>query len=498
MFSKSWDNGVNKLVSSTEENLAELEKAKSTAKAAQPHRFPLPAQPISSSRKESPMRKNGSFSPTASYEAKEQMDRQSEHIAVEKKLDILLRKQKTIDDRLFIIENSLSKLKNGAQKSPHDMYSLPGEYATLFDKWEQQTAALTTKVGELEEIIAGTDSVAKNKIGALIDSRLDAAMSAFMESIIDTCLREQRRAFDQHAEKIAADNSVFNRNSQRSADMVSDMEKETLRQKSEIERLKSRQTFVDNIYSELRASVYAREAKAEEEHKRAIASYRNEMDELMQSVTRHLHKAVSSSSANNVDAAQLRVDLEDHILKTEYKFQDAGFVTNQMQQLKSSIEERLDALAEQSKDTVGRLYDTETAVHHVLGNLEFVENIRADMDSHSDSIAQVRKDLKKLEDGLGALSNNVRNVVESEPLTLLAQSIDDVNTKFDSLTKVLKTQLDTQMVAVDRLSKELADAKLSTEKQVKNWGFMCSHIISAHVLCIDMFLFYIYRYIYVQ
>ena len=90
------------------------------------------------------------------------------------------------------------------------------------------------------------------------------------------------------------------------------MEKEIIRLRSEVDRLKTRQSHLDGVYSELKEFVSNREKRADDLHRKTIASFKSDMDVLLETSKTILSEHTSHNNSLDSIIQQLQMKFEQH------------------------------------------------------------------------------------------------------------------------------------------------------------------------------------------
>lgn len=184
-------------------------------------------------------------------------------------------------------------------------------------------------------------------------------------------------------------------------------DKEIARIRTEMDKLKTHQSFLDHIYTELKDHVYLREKKAEDAHRRAIHQCRTEMDTTLNDLTRRAAEVLPLGGLRELQDAQSR----------------------QEEQQKRSWS-RLCALEERERE---RERHREAA--QLLLTLQQLGNV---VSAQGDQLNVLRAEVAARHEQL-----QLQPAMVPVEVDLLAQSVDSLNTKFEGRTDSLRSELAT-------------------------------------------------------
>lgn len=115
------------------------------------------------------------------------------------------------------------------------------------------------------------------------------------------------------------------------------LQQEYLKQQNQFDRIQSKQTFLDKIYSELKDNLTIRESKYEEQHRKSIQQNKHDFDQLYTKTNENINdimKKIMNYTTENNSLSEL---LENHLhnsakIFTEFdlRFLDLDKLTNQM------------------------------------------------------------------------------------------------------------------------------------------------------------------------
>eukprot|EP01033_Poteriospumella_lacustris_P002948 gene2948-2156_t len=96
-------------------------------------------------------------------------------------------------------------------------------------------------------------------------------------------------------------------------DSLAKVERELLRLSSEMERVRSKQTYLDRVYTEIKDASNAKELRREDAHRKQLQHYRADLDQQLERATQRLNdlQAVREQQAEDIRALQKAMD--DHV-----------------------------------------------------------------------------------------------------------------------------------------------------------------------------------------
>jgi hypothetical protein len=240
------------------------------------------------------------------------------------------------------------------------------------------------------------------------------------------------------------------------------VEKEVLRLSQDMERLKSKQTFLERIYAEMKESVQQRESRLEESQRKSLSTFQSQCDQMLKSSQKTLQDLLGdatsgsgNSSAAAATVAALRESLERSIDKTGSVLAefDDRIVSADNQLL--SLANALTLLRNKDLQTESRLGDLEQQLPVFLAECEEIYRLKdslADVQqasaaavvasSRSREEAEASKQVQ-LQAQLGSLQSAQQQQTEqqTEALRLLRQETEESLSVLRESQKKVKTRL---------------------------------------------------------
>ena len=108
-----------------------------------------------------------------------------------------------------------------------------------------------------------------------------------------------------------------------------------------MDKIKTHQSFLDHIYTELKDHVTLREKRAEEAHRRAIDTYRSEVDQMLADIARRVGERLSFGEL--ATCRQLEVRLESLQKATSAGMDQFAIRMTQMEQKQKDMSWMTDA-----------------------------------------------------------------------------------------------------------------------------------------------------------
>lgn len=296
---------------------------------------------------------------------------------------------------------------NGNKAKPgkaYDKYTSLGTQAYLYDK-------------------ETLDALIEQRVHEGISRLMSEAMASQTKHILKSIEQQQNqwritdKAHPSHPSRWASASTV---NSSHSIEAVTSTERELIRLKSDFEKVKTKQAYVNRIYTDLRDGVLTRETKLETEHRKALNMHTFEVNKLMQSATKRIDALVAISTPATDKVTDLTVqcgtqleNLENTRIRLEEKL-----TTLESSWEKWSSEVRSECTATSSRLTVtnGRVSELESSIHGRVSELENgrVSELESSMNGR---VSDIESSILALKTMTCNSHTDVLNLVEKEKET---------------------------------------------------------------------------------
>lgn len=254
-------------------------------------------------------------------------DRESEDPAatLQRKVEFLFRRTKMLDEKLRYAEKEKLESKTLTQETRIIVQHLTESFKVN----QQQILAMGENVASLRGSIEAL-SRREKEMAVLIDSRTPHITSAELETVVEAVTNavrgnlssltdevrknaasEQAKFLSRWSEKAASETERLRTETHRSEmEIIPAVKKEVQIMIGEFCRLKGRQDSIEGNYHTLQSAVNLREKKAEESHRQAIRTCKQDMASVIDTVGRRMNEYLSL----NVKSVTV-VELADIVVK---------------------------------------------------------------------------------------------------------------------------------------------------------------------------------------
>lgn len=489
----SWEESLEEIVNLADQNLAALERTKQSARGSAINRFQGfddAKNPLASSYDSSSYRSRmvsgsrgiltesnqafgytnnnfSSFNQGRSYQQQEEAERKHE---------LLTKKVKLLEEKIKKLEKDSSKTGEASEKNSESIKKILESHKA--DKKQvtalrDQVDSLKTRVELLlhaeqsrEKLksapISGLDSETVNE---LVQKKMEKDFAKVLEEVVSACAKEQAAFLSKWTELAGAEKGQAA--SPHIIEAVSNMEKEIVKMKAEFDRMKSRQSSLDNIYNELRDGIAVREKRAEEQHKKAINSYKTEMETLVNTIGKRVNDALSGIDLhNNRDTALLNEQLSLHMEKSERVYAEIGDRLENMTEQLETVGGEVNGIGDELHRTTQRLSDSETLLKNVIAQCTRYNKLGDLADKHSEEISAQTEAIQALDFQVRAALEGVE--ANKVPIDLLVQSVDSINQKYQARTDSIYDEFKESHERLDREIEVVKDEKQKLSSKVKD------------------------------
>ena len=165
--------------------------------------------------------------------------------------------------------------------------------------------------------------------------------NSMVNDVVKSCAVEQARFLSKWAEQSKQSTSS---RVDPEHDIMPAVEKEVARMITEFSKLKGRQECLEDKYRDLHSGVAIREKRAEDAHRRAIATYKKEINTVIDATGKRINDYLSGNSSSSKTVLELSMEIDELAQRTERqrsdlvrRIQDVQNIQNEHQQLIESL-----------------------------------------------------------------------------------------------------------------------------------------------------------------
>eukprot|EP01031_Cornospumella_fuschlensis_P028958 gene28958-34948_t len=373
--------------------------------------------------------------------------------------DLIFRKFKLFDDKLKKQEGSIQVLSGNikdiseklekcidAQKQDRKtLLGLKDQITNIKTRMDAVTVSEEVKSGLLDgrSHVPGSNTDVYSHIHSYVDQQLQSFIATQLPSILAQALASQSVNLPSnglsHSRASTTQNDVdishtVTRQHKHVLDTLSNLEREVLRQKSDTDRMRTKQAYLDKIYTELKENTHAKEQAYIQEHVKCINKYTRDYEVLSTSANEKLKSLLDTVMDRERNIDQLSQQLENHVDGT------AGIF--------AGLDAQITRLADQNAQTNNSLAQVLLRVRGVEEHCEELNGIsctlfeevtktlpsmKEDLHKHSMSIMQYDAALDALAKGQEDTVNRLSNLSESR-----VKSEEKIVQKIESVSENLK------------------------------------------------------------
>jgi chromosome segregation ATPase len=159
-------------------------------------------------------------------------------------------------------------------------------------------------------LAATAGMIDSSHLDQLINSKINHSLMNTIEEMV--MKQEKLNSFRNSTSREAKETSMNNRYF---IDQITLLEKEVLKQKNDISSLKSKQSYLDSIYTEIQSTSSVKELEMIENHKKQLKSYRLEFNSLVTNMNEQIEKKLSLENTNTLEIQEMKENYENSISK---------------------------------------------------------------------------------------------------------------------------------------------------------------------------------------
>jgi hypothetical protein len=233
-------------------------------------------------------------------------------------------------------------------------------------------------------------------------------------------------------------------------DSLATVEREILRLSSEIDRIKTKQTYLDRVYTEIKDASTVREGKRDESHRKQLYQFRIEIDQIIENSTQKVNNLTTLRETQEEELKNLQQAIDQHIdnmgsvlaeidvriLDSENHVQNVANAQTVMQTKTLKLQDQLTDLEE----TLPKLFvqEMETQLGSVQQSLQMLSQQQELQHEKIVEVSLLNHQLTEQLDGLAV-----------GPVSLLSASVDSLKEKFESDVQLLRNQMNQENRTTD-------------------------------------------------
>lgn len=395
--------------------------------------------------------------------------------------EVLVKKLKTLEDRIKKTETSNSTIS----------VSLSDLNSSVEKLSEAQRADRKVLLG-LKEVIAGvrtrTDlllstEAMKEKLSSSASNAVPLGLDDLIaQRVAAEVSRAMSRIRDQTENLPTPPISIKNTSSQPNKALlegISALEKEVLRLKADNDRMRTKQSYLDGIYSELKETVSVRELKASDENKRLFNQYKLDLEALKTNATDRITEVLAALRNEEHQHSSLQDGLEQHIDNT-------ATLMAQWDGRLGAVEEALTGLGNTQSLAQGRVQEIEDRLQELeststalLQDVEIISSLKDTLHDHSKGLDTLCGEITTTQSELSGLHQLIAEQQASEEIEREATQERVVH-----LTAQLQQVQATQTDGLRTLKEAVIKLKLKL-KYATSTATSTANALSAHQGSVD-------------
>jgi chromosome segregation ATPase len=394
--------------------------------------------------------------------------------------DIIIKKIRILEDKmkksdnlttaqhnvLHDIVNQNDKLTEAQRQDKKTMHTLREQISSMKTRID-----LLCNQGDLREKLAQQHlPIDMHYLNELITQRVTAEINQLLDKTTLSHLKHNNEN-NEAIKSILTNEMILDKQSNSNSnhvqrlhktivDQVSTIEKEVLKIKNDNDRMKSKQSYLDKVYTELKESVSIRELKNEETHKKCIQTYKNEYETLQHTTMRQIHEVMSRLNHCNVDYSDLKESLETHIQNTGSIMASFDMKLTSYEDYCRILSNQLNLLKSKDMELDSKVQELEKTLSVILRDCEGIQVLKDRLHDHDTHV----------HGHLTCQLQDLQHIITSNSTLIDSQAKDMVimQTSFDVLQGQMSEQLQTlQHHQTDQTKKYLESINILRESQIK-------------------------------
>jgi predicted nucleic acid-binding Zn-ribbon protein len=399
--------------------------------------------------------------------------------STEKKVEFLMRRAKMLDEKIKrsekegdiskeeikSINNLCQQLIDNSKNDKKIIIQLKDQIHTMKSQIESIVIQNDDKIAKLQSVIFhnNNNKIDDNTIEDIISTRIHQHMDKVVQEVAKTCASEQALFLSKWAERVNYENKSSNNHG---------LEKDLARLQADHTRLKGRYDALEIVCADLRNSVATRDYESQELQRKALSSFRLEMQSSFDSLMRKLNDNLMTVPKFESMFNDLHQKLEIQQKHNEQAIQKQLVRIFKLEENQIEIQKQMDEQLQ--KFQVLQEYSGNIAIRVA----ELDENTAKDLESSfqlSESLkGQIDETLKKSHAELMEHVQSVNlafNAFQHNVDSMLSQHQEHVDDNFEAFSKNLikfEKEMSMKSVTHEDVEKQIQDVRNKIESYHKD------------------------------
>lgn len=420
----------------------------------------------------------------------------------DRKIELLTKKLKYLDDHIKTLdkENKQSNEKyqdllNQQQKSVEHQKQDRKLIQTLRDQSQQMKLKLdllmnseeirdkinhnyNTSLGAPPSMYSTATGNVVNPNTALLDPNhleefiISKIQSSLVNTIEETILKHEKLSQLRSQQQVTSSIASQKDHNRYLIDQITIFEKELLKQKNELNSIKSKQSVIDSLYSDVKSNISVKELENLENHKKQLKNYRLEFNTLLTQTQEQLDTKINTYQSQEKAITDIREQLDNSLEKLGNLFGDFDIKLTTLEKQQLQQNNMINILKNNELlPLMDKVNEHDTTIQSMTSELEIMYGIRDDLQSqgemqllHTNKLTIIEKELSQLNNIIQTNTNNFE-LLQIEVKQNLPQQIDS---KIQELSQYYERITSNQTQSIEILTKSMKKLKTKLNDIINN------------------------------